>query len=101
MFSKFRCAKILPFKDLSDEQEKCSICLSPLNKNKKQIIHLEKCLHSFHSDCIYKWFDKKNTCPCCRTTQNRKRLLISYNRRNRRTKRNVIKDMFKDCIGVN
>lgn len=96
MFSRLRC-KIMPFSDLEAEK-KCSICLSPLHKHNKRIIHLEKCLHSYHDNCIYKWLQKKNTCPCCRSVQNRRRLFITYNKKNRRTRSKIIKDMFLDCF---
>ena len=96
MSNRLRVFKISPYKIKCDE--KCSICLSPLYKKNKQIIHLEKCLHKYHFDCVDKWLENKNTCPYCRTTQNRKRLLISYNLVNR--KKRGIKNIFKGCFGL-
>jgi hypothetical protein len=42
----------------------CSICLEFMYKFKK----LTKCGHQFHQTCIEKWFEKNNTCPLCRET---------------------------------
>ena len=96
MINKFRSIKNSPYKITCDD--KCSICLSPLYKKNKNIIHLEKCLHKYHYDCIDKWLENKNTCPCCRTIQNRKRLMINYNLVNKRRRR--IKNIFKECLGL-
>ena len=39
----------------------CNICL----ENIKEQIYME-CGHSFHKECILKWLEKSNKCPCCR-----------------------------------
>ena len=41
----------------------CSICFNVLLDKTKT---LKKCGHEFHSMCIEKWFECKNTCPICR-----------------------------------
>ena len=45
------------------EQEDCSICLQKMKR--KCVL---KCNHSFHLDCITRWFDNSlhRTCPVCR-----------------------------------
>lgn len=49
-------------------EELCAICLAPLT-NKNNTYQLE-CKHTFHTDCIMKWFRKSNngSCPCCMET---------------------------------
>ena len=43
--------------------EICSICIETYREN-DQIFTL-KCGHTYHKDCISKWYDKKPTCPYC------------------------------------
>lgn len=44
-----------------NESFECSICFTDRNDK----INLD-CNHSFCKKCLYKWFSKNNTCPCCR-----------------------------------
>lgn len=47
----------------NDSQEICAICLSGIEDKKKYTL---ECNHSFHIDCIVKWFRTSNgNCPCC------------------------------------
>ena len=41
----------------------CSICYSPISEESK--ISLD-CKHTFHGQCIVKWFKHKTNCPICR-----------------------------------
>lgn len=41
----------------------CSICFEEIDSNVKC---LTSCNHSFHAECIERWFEKSNTCPTCR-----------------------------------
>ena len=43
--------------------KECLICLESFNKQ-ETVIQL-KCDHYYHTQCIYKWFEKKKTCPLC------------------------------------
>ena len=43
---------------------KCSICL---DKIKSKDVKTTSCKHSFHEECIDKWFQLNYTCPYCRT----------------------------------
>jgi hypothetical protein len=44
-------------------EELCPICLSKLNEKTTYKI---ECNHTFHTDCIMKWFRQSNgSCPCC------------------------------------
>ena len=40
----------------------CCICLNHIGYDKKMLA----CNHSFHSDCIKKWFKQNLSCPLCR-----------------------------------
>ena len=44
----------------------CSICYDLINNNDKLIL---KCNHSFHNNCIEKWFAKSHHCPLCRDSK--------------------------------
>ena len=47
----------------NDSQEICAICLSDINGKDKYTL---ECNHTFHTDCIVKWFRSSNgNCPCC------------------------------------
>jgi len=36
----------------------------------KDSVLIRKCGHSFHTNCIQKWFKEHNTCPLCRLELN-------------------------------
>lgn len=44
----------------------CAVCLSNL-ENEEMARLLPNCKHTFHADCIDKWFGSHSTCPICRT----------------------------------
>tara|TARA_B100000989_G_C19522358_1_gene464867 strand:+ start:497 stop:946 length:450 start_codon:yes stop_codon:yes gene_type:complete len=44
------------------EENICAICLNSIIKD----IFQTKCNHTFHIDCIKKWYTTKSTCPSCR-----------------------------------
>lgn len=44
----------------------CSICLDALEDS--DVVRQLSCRHTYHSDCIVKWYMKKHdTCPLCKT----------------------------------
>lgn len=53
----------------------CSICLCELQENETARI-LPNCKHSFHVDCIDKWFLSHSTCPFCRTDAQPKKSIL-------------------------
>jgi hypothetical protein len=50
-------------KEFCEQKQKCVICLEEYVVG--DIIIIFPCLHSFHKQCIYNWFNKKETCPLC------------------------------------
>jgi hypothetical protein len=53
----------LYFNKVNNNNEECSICLEPMDKN---TIVITYCNHTFHDDCIKKMLDYNNKCPLCR-----------------------------------
>ncbi|XP_009114633.2 uncharacterized protein LOC103839902 [Brassica rapa] len=49
------------------ETEPCSICLDNLVSDKHGVSTRMTCSHVFHEKCLLVWFQRKNTCPLCRT----------------------------------
>ena len=45
---------------------KCIICFDGLEE--KEICKIVTCDHVFHKECINKWLNVKQNCPCCRTS---------------------------------
>ena len=50
----------------------CTICLNKL----KNPVMLGCCQNIFCGECILSWLDKKNTCPLCRTQQNKENIIL-------------------------
>ena len=46
------------------EKGMCNICFEELPLGDE---YATKCGHCFHTNCLLKWLEKNNTCPCCRT----------------------------------
>jgi hypothetical protein len=44
----------------------CCCCMEDLEIGEK-IVKLPECNHSFHAECLFKWFRMQNWCPICRT----------------------------------
>lgn len=56
----------LPIRLVTENDEKCSICLLPNeNLNNHKFVKLP-CNHEFHDTCILPWLNKTNSCPMCR-----------------------------------
>jgi hypothetical protein len=52
----------------SSHDIECSICLEKCHANIEVLV----CCHTFHSECIGKWFEQgANNCPMCRSLVNR------------------------------
>jgi len=56
----------LPDSSVVEELDNCSICLTPINIEKKTT--LEACSHIFHTACIESWAQAQQppSCPLCR-----------------------------------
>lgn len=68
MFKLTFLNKVIPlYKNNSDNEEECLICLS--NISNKKILVLENCCHKFCYECIDKWIDVNPICPLCRSEQ--------------------------------
>mmetsp|Transcript_23565 Transcript_23565/g.41703 ORF Transcript_23565/g.41703 Transcript_23565/m.41703 type:complete len:310 (-) Transcript_23565:198-1127(-) len=55
-------------RDLLDEKgevESCSVCQEPFDN--KKIIRRTPCGHLFHDACLVAWYQRKPTCPLCRS----------------------------------
>jgi SUMO ligase MMS21 Smc5/6 complex component len=47
----------------------CEICLSDyIQESQISGSFNPECSHVFHTDCILKWLERKQTCPCCRAS---------------------------------
>ena len=69
-------SKIKDPKKLSENKQKCLICLEKFRKGENTIIL--PCLHIFHSSCIKKWMEIKNFCPLCKKSINSKKKHKKY-----------------------
>jgi Ring finger domain len=49
------------------DRGECVICTSTFNDPLEPIVALHHCKHVFHQECIRGWFERKSTCPTCRT----------------------------------
>ena len=78
----------------------CTICHD--NIEKKQKYQLEECKHTFHTECIVKWFRQYNSkCPCCNDTpsnyyNNKSKYLAIYNYSKRKNANNIIKSKINE-----
>jgi len=52
--------------DKSDDKSSCNICLSEFDEGEK--IRTLPCFHSFHTNCIDNWLNRKAECPVCRSS---------------------------------
>lgn len=43
----------------------CPICFEQISQSDPNVSTLS-CKHSFHIDCVSRWFDTNESCPCCR-----------------------------------
>ncbi|CAA3003001.1 E3 ubiquitin-protein ligase ATL41-like [Olea europaea var. sylvestris] len=51
--------------EMGSSSMECSVCLS-LFEDGEMARTLPNCKHTFHAECIDKWFESNSTCPICR-----------------------------------
>lgn len=61
----------------------CAICQEICNIDDDESYYMLKCKHTFHKECIKRWFKIKKQCPICRVDIDVDHLLIISNRRRR------------------
>lgn len=75
----------------------CPICFEKINNH--FIILNCQCHNSYHSKCITKWLNKKNTCPTCRKRwQNNP---FSNCQQNKQLIENINHRIWLESIGIN
>ena len=73
---KCRKSVLLDGKCCVHHSQTCAICLEDvLSINSKASKRLN-CGHSFHTNCIIKWYETSNECPTCRAAQTDDPLII-------------------------
>ena len=50
----------------NDSDYKCLVCQCEYEDGESTTF-LQKCKHSFHTECVSGWLGKKDCCPYCRT----------------------------------
>lgn len=57
----------LPIRKIEEDlcSNSCVICLNDFKKD--DTVYDTPCKHTYHKDCLDKWFKENNTCPTCRT----------------------------------
>lgn len=58
--------KSLKSRLVTEDDEKCAICLVPNEDLNGQKFLKLPCNHEFHDTCILPWLEKTNSCPMCR-----------------------------------
>ncbi|ERN00059.1 hypothetical protein AMTRI_Chr13g118940 [Amborella trichopoda] len=52
--------------DIGEQEEvTCAVCMSEIDSSDADTKVLP-CSHRYHSSCIFKWFESRNSCPVCR-----------------------------------
>jgi hypothetical protein len=55
----------LPKSKNKGQKRNCSVCMEDIKTDEYETFLI--CFHSFHSECIERWFVKKHQCPVCQT----------------------------------
>ena len=70
--SRFYQSNLFIFHTLNQEEQKeeeklsCIICFQDVEMGLGSFCSIKKCKHSFHTDCLLKWFLQNLSCPLCR-----------------------------------
>lgn len=54
------------FTCMSDQHMTCPICLTDFYEQELVTACEEGCGHWFHRECLFRWLDHSEACPCCR-----------------------------------
>lgn len=57
-------------------KQTCSICLEQVPSTNSARAKRLSCGHSFHYNCIIRWFETSDECPVCRKKQHKDPLII-------------------------
>lgn len=79
--------------------ETCAICLEDVKNSSKRL----NCGHSFHVDCILRWYETSNECPVCRSAQSDDpiiKLKIAVEDRMRETYADAIRTLERQVISA-
>jgi hypothetical protein len=66
----------------------CSICFEEIDKK-----YNTNCNHTFHEECILKWYQYSNGCPVCRAEQTEDRYIIF-----KKSLEDIISERYADAI---
>jgi hypothetical protein len=47
-----------------EQEEVCPICMEVIASP----VYVTNCRHQFHNDCLFKWMEKSDFCPVCRSS---------------------------------
>ena len=96
IYTEFNYNKIMD----QDNNLECSICLEEITEDDN--VHILSCNHSFHSECLYEWYNRPKTdycCPLC--TVQREVVKIKEPKKNeiRKSENTTIKETSKKHCG--
>jgi len=70
--------------------ETCPICFDEIHVRD---LHFTTCKHTYHKDCITKWFESSDECPVCRNEQSNDPMIVF--KRNIKT---IMEETYMDAI---
>lgn len=74
-------------------KQTCSICFEPVPSTNSACSKRLSCGHSYHFNCILKWYEKSDDCPVCRKKQTKDPVIFFKNNIEQK-----MRDLYKDTI---